>query len=487
MIALIIVIVAATVILCTGASTHVKKLKNENLPGYVLMSNLTKRQYENLMLSIRHISSVNDAEKKSFEKQISEGSAYNTKTLGDYGKIVHDSKSVELLSQLKELREKYSAARKKMFALSDKWDSSGAMDLLHQEVLPAYDAYMSAMEKLLEHNKETAVDSAQMTAGAVETTLYSTIGISVAAILCAVLCMYFITSGLNKVLVRISTELDSGAQQVTNAAREVSAGSQAMAEGASEQAASIEETSASITEIASTTESNAHTAVDTKEYTAQTRQAAEQGAQSTLRMNASIGGIRQASQKMGSAMDAIKSASRDISNIIKTIDEIAFQTNLLALNAAVEAARAGEAGAGFAVVADEVRSLAGRSAKAAKETAGMIETAIARSEAGVQTNQEVSHAVESVVVEAEEVRKNLDEITTKIHHVDEQVSQIASASKEQSQGIGQISTAMNEMEKVTQQNASSSEQSAAAAQELNGQAEKLRQVVGELRQLIGGK
>jgi methyl-accepting chemotaxis protein len=314
--------------------------------------------------------------------------------------------------------------------------------------------------------------------------------IAAAAIGCLVVGIIVYLIVIQKLVVSkvlsVAKKLNEGANQVSSAANQVSASSQSLAEGASEQAASIEETSATLTEISSTTDHNAQTVQSTKEFTVQTRQAAEQGAESTQRMNQSIDGIKGASKKMGAAMDAIKSASKDISNIIKTIDEIAFQTNLLALNAAVEAARAGEAGAGFAVVADEVRNLAQRSAKAAKETAGMIETAIGRSEAGVLANQEVLQAVNNVVTESQEVANRLNEIVSKVHQVDEQVAQIAAASEEQSQGIGQISKAVSEMEKVTQANASGAEESAAAAEELNSQAELLKSTVKDLQSLVNG-
>jgi methyl-accepting chemotaxis protein len=252
--------------------------------------------------------------------------------------------------------------------------------------------------------------------------------------------------------------LDAAAGQVASAAQQITGASQALAEGASEQAASLEETSASLEEMASMTRRNAENAQSAKDLAAQTRGAADAGANDM--------------REMSEAMDAIKGASDNIAKIIKTIDEIAFQTNILALNAAVEAARAGEAGMGFAVVAEEVRNLAQRSAQAAKETAEKIEDCIFKSEAGVGISTKVAG--------------RLEEITAKARQVDELVAEIATASREQSQGIDQVNTAVTQMDKVTQSNAASAEESASAAEELSAQATMLESAVGDLLSLVNG-
>lgn len=250
--------------------------------------------------------------------------------------------------------------------------------------------------------------------------------------------------------------LTAASQQTTSAAAQVSGSSQALAQGASEQAASLEETAASLEEISSMTKRNTESAANAKTLAGEARQAAD----------ASTADVAQ----MTSAMNDIKASSHEIAQIVKTIDEIAFQTNILALNAAVEAARAGEAGAGFAVVAEEVRALAQRSATAAKETAAKIESAITKSDRGVEFTGTVA--------------KGLHHIAEKIREADQLVAGIATASREQEQGIAEVNKAIGQMDQITQANAASAEESAAAAEELNAQALTLDESVAALRHLV---
>ena len=110
------------------------------------------------------------------------------------------------------------------------------------------------------------------------------------------------------------------------------------------------------------------------------------------------------------AMDGVGESGRKITKIIKLIDDIAFQTNLLALNAAVEAARAGRNGKGFAIVADEVRNLAGRSARAAKETSTMIEEMTGRIDQAGNSIKRLGETLGEIKTNSEFLRENSDEV-----------------------------------------------------------------------------
>jgi methyl-accepting chemotaxis protein len=257
----------------------------------------------------------------------------------------------------------------------------------------------------------------------------------------------------------LAETLGEVSHSLIGSASAISDSSRTLAEGSSKQAASIEETSASLEEMSSVTKRNAENAQKANELSRDARSSAEKGAEDMHAMSA--------------AMQDIKNSSDDIAKIIRTIDEIAFQTNILALNAAVEAARAGEAGMGFAVVADEVRNLAQRSAQAAKETAAKIEGAITNTARGVTISGKVSETLNDIVVKARE----MNELAT----------EVAGASREQTQGIVQINTAVGEVDKVVQDNAACAEESAAVVRELNAQTVTMKSSVAELMRLVGMK
>lgn len=245
----------------------------------------------------------------------------------------------------------------------------------------------------------------------------------------------------------------NNAESVNVAADEIVLGTDDLSRRTQEQASSIEETAASMDEITSTVRQNADNAAEADKLVYDVSQQANAG-----------GEIAEQAVK---AMEDINISSRKISGIVGLIDQIAFQTNLLALNASVEAARAGEQGRGFAVVANEVRNLAGRSADAAKDIKKLVEESISQVDTGSKLVNRAG--------------KSLEDIVNGVQRVTVLMAEIATASREQSQGIEQVNTAVSQMDSVTQQNASLVEESSAAGRSLQGQAEALLKEVSFFR------
>lgn len=237
----------------------------------------------------------------------------------------------------------------------------------------------------------------------------------------------------------------SAVKQVDSGAKLVSTSSTSLAQGAAEQASSVEELTASLEAVTYKTAENAKNAKETDLLTTQMKVAAQEG-------NIKMAGMLE-------AMTGMNKSSDNIGKIIKVIEDIAFQTNILALNAAVEAARAGEHGKGFAVVADEVRNLAAQSARAAQETAELIENSI--------------HEVAEGTKIAEETAQSLDKIVEQVNKVSELVDSIAIASNTQAASLEQIQQGITQVSEVVQSTAAASEECAAASEELSSQADSL--------------
>lgn len=244
-----------------------------------------------------------------------------------------------------------------------------------------------------------------------------------------------------------------GAGSIKLGTDEISQASDDLSRRTENQAASLEETAAAVKEITDTVNKTAHGATHARETVSVAKSDAEKSGEV----------VRRAIE----AMNGIESSSKQISQIIGVIDEIAFQTNLLALNAGVEAARAGDAGRGFAVVASEVRALAQRSAEAAKEIKGLISASTGQVAQGVQLVGETGLA--------------LTRIVTQVAEINSIVSEIAASANEQAHGLEQVNTAVNEMDQVTQQNAAMVEQATAATQTLAQQTEELASLVSRFK------
>lgn len=248
-------------------------------------------------------------------------------------------------------------------------------------------------------------------------------------------------------------EIMVASENLTTSSDQIGDASDDLARRTEQQAAGFEQTAAALDEISQTVERSAANAV-------RAAKAAAEAETHGVRSGAVV-------EEAVRAMAAIEGSSRQITQIIAVIDEIAFQTNLLALNAGVEAARAGDAGKGFAVVAQEVRGLAQRSADAAKEIKGLISTSTAEVSRGVER---VRHTGEA-----------LNQIIAKVSEIDLLIREIAAGTREHADGLAQVNTTVTQLDRTTQQNAALVEETAVAAANLRKEAAILSTSVRRFR------
>lgn len=209
-------------------------------------------------------------------------------------------------------------------------------------------------------------------------------------------------------------------------------------------------------------ESLAHTSKTLGEFTDSVKIAADNARQTSSRLavaRETAERVDETAKRAVVAMRNIETSSKEMNDIITTIDGLAFQTNLLALNAGVEAARAGESGAGFAVVATEVRHLAQRSAEAANSIRQLVATSSSQITEGVSLVESSGEALRQIVSEVTEVSDLMDEI--------------AQAAGRQATGLSEISEMVTSMDTATQQNAAMVEESTASSRNLSTETERL--------------
>ncbi len=400
----------------------------------------------------------------------------------------------ERAEQVGVVRKEWLAARDAINALKDAGDDTAARDMVVSRMAPLTDQYLAVSQALVD-GQQAEVQRLQAAVDQAFGDLYRLLTVlALAGVGCAVAVSWRFGRGLGLALAEASSaaqrighgelgtpvrvgrqdeigqlmgalekarlslvalvsEVRHGVESVGTASEEIARGNADLSSRTEHTASNLQQTASSMEQITGTVQQSAASAQ-------QARTLADSAALAAQRGGAVVGDVV-------STMGAIQASSRQIADIIGTIDSIAFQTNILALNAAVEAARAGEQGRGFAVVASEVRSLAQRSAAASREIKTLINGSVERVETGSKQVQSAGLAME--------------EIVASVQRVAQIISEISSAASEQSSGIGEVNGAVAQLDQMTQQNAALVEESAAAAQSLKDQAARLQGVVKAFR------
>ena len=399
-------------------------------------------------------------------------------------------KAIALHDRMTAAHERYVHGQDELLKRINAGDQAESLRYLKNDLRPVLGELKTAISEQLALQTEIGNDTAQAAQATFESTRFTMIALALASLALAGVIAWWITRSItrpmaralevantvaagdltsrievsttdetglllqalktmNENLVRTVTTVRSGTETISTASNEVAAGNLDLSARTEQQASSLEETASSMEELTATVKQNADNARQANVLAEAASTVAERGGRV-------IGDV------VGT-MDQINSSAGKIADIIGVIDGIAFQTNILALNAAVEAARAGEQGRGFAVVATEVRNLAQRSAAAAKEIKGLIGDSTEAVQAGSKLVGEAG--------------ATMQEIVDSVRRVTDIMSEITSASAEQTAGIEQINEAITQMDQVTQQNAALVEEAAAASASMQEQAANLSRAV----------
>ena len=488
-------IITAIALTRLGNVAHAtQQLLNEPLTTERMVSDW----YRNVHTGIRRTSAIAKSTDPSMAQFFKADQDESSRTSAILQKGVEEhmntDKEKALFKAILDTRQIYLEGREKVVALKKADKPEEANQALEQIFMPASVSYVKKIEELLTLQRQQIDQTAADIESTYETSRILLIVLSVIATCLSVTCAWLIThsiktplieatnvakkmaqgdlshtvniqrqdeigelmeaiNGISVGLSHVISDVRQGTETINIAASEIASGNADLSARTESQASSLEETASSMEELTSTVKQNADNARQANQLVVTATGVAMKGGDVVEQVVKTMGSIRESSNK--------------IVDIISVIDGIAFQTNILALNAAVEAARAGEQGRGFAVVASEVGNLAQRSASAAKEIKTLIDNSV----------NQVVHGGKLV----DSAGETMKEIVTSVQHVADIMSEITSASQEQSSGIEQVNIAINEMDEMTQQNAALVEEAAAAAESMREQSTKLSHIVAQFK------
>ncbi|MFJ2483435.1 methyl-accepting chemotaxis protein [Pseudomonas sp. NPDC087598] len=276
------------------------------------------------------------------------------------------------------------------------------------------------------------------------------------------------------------TRLQRSASDLDSASGELNAIATTMAGGTNEQFNRTDQVATAMNEMSATAQEVARHAADAARAADDADQSAQQGEKV---MQSTIHSITQMRGEIANTATVIRRLEADsgrIGKVLEVIRGIAEQTNLLALNAAIEAARAGEAGRGFAVVADEVRNLAQRTAESIIEINQIIQSVQTGAVDAAQAIDSGQTRSDESVEQVTQAGAMLERITHAVEAIRDMNRQIATAAEEQTSVAEDISRNLTEITSIASTNLDNVQRTETASQNLHGLSGQLNEVTARL-------